>query len=87
MIIKLKGISNFLKNNEKINVKVKELSNLTLPFGIQILPIYIIDNSNKLIKLTSDGNCKTYERWKNENLEKKIIKDFFSYFNQNMENN
>ena len=62
MIIKLKGISNFLKNNEKINVKVKELSNLTLPFGIQILPIHIIDNSNKLIKLTSDGNCKTYER-------------------------
>ena len=76
------AVPNFLKNNEKINIKVKELNNLTLPFGIQILPIHIIDNRDKLIKLTSNGICKTYERLKNENLEKKIVKDFFSYFNQ-----
>ena len=85
MIIKLKGISNFLKNNEKINVKIKELSNLTLTFEIQILPIHIIDNRDKLNKLTSNGICKTYERLKNENLENS--QGFFSYFMKNMENN
>ena len=76
-----KSIPYYLKNNSKIIQKKELLNNSSLPFGIQVVPIHLINNKEKLIKLTSDNNCKVYEKIQKENMKKKIVVDFLNEFN------
>ena len=77
-----KSIPFYLKNNSKINKVNNNLHDSSLPFGIQVIPIHLIDNKEKLIKLTSDNNCKVYDKIRKENMQKKIVVDFFNNFNK-----
>ena len=76
-----KAIPYYLKKNSKIIKKKESLNDSSLPYGIQVVPVHIINDKEKLIKLTREKDCKIYDKIRNENMKKKVYVDFLNKFN------